>query len=166
MQNLVPEGKWAMAAVIGLEDEAVENICNNKIKSGFIVPANYNCPGQVAVSGEKCAIEELVLRGKEFGARKVVELKTSGPFHTEKLKAASDKLREELENIEINNNFTKKVIKNLDAKEYEKTDDIRDILARHVMSSVRFSKSVENMISQGVDTFIEIGPRKSIIRFY
>lgn len=165
MQNLVPEGNWAMAAVIGLEDEAVEEICKNKIKEGFIVPANYNCPGQVAVSGEKSAIDELVQKGKEFGTRKVIELKTSGPFHTEKLKAASEKLREELENIEIKNNFTKKVIRNLDAKEYEKSDDVKDILAKHVMSPVRFSKSIENMISQGVDTFIEIGPGKVLSGF-
>lgn len=165
MQSLVPEGSWAMAAVIGLPDEEVERICKEEIKNGFIVPANYNCPGQVAVSGDKVAITELLEKGKELGARKVVELKTSGPFHTEKLKAASDKLREELDKIEINKNFTKKVIKNLDAKEYTKEDDIKDILAKHVMSPVRFSKSIENMINQGVDTFIEIGPGKVLSGF-
>ena len=165
MQSLVPEGNWAMAAVIGLPDEEVERICKEEIKNGFIVPANYNCPGQVAVSGDKVAITELLKKGKELGARKVVELKTSGPFHTEKLKAASDKLREELDKIEINKNFTKKVIKNLDAKEYTKDDDIKDILAKHVMSPVRFSKSVENMINQGVDTFVEIGPGKVLSGF-
>ena len=165
MQSLVPEGSWAMAAVIGLPDEEVERICKEEIKNGFIVPANYNCPGQVAVSGDKVAITELLEKGKELGARKVVELKTSGPFHTEKLKAASDKLREELDKIEINKNFTKKVIKNLDAKEYTKEDDIKDILAKHVMSPVRFSKSVENMINQGVDTFVEIGPGKVLSGF-
>lgn len=165
MQSLVPEGSWAMAAVIGLPDEDVERICKEEIKNGFIVPANYNCPDQVAVSGDKVAITELLEKGKELGARKVVELKTSGPFHTEKLKAASDKLREELDKIEINKNFTKKVIKNLDAKEYTKEDDIKDILAKHVMSPVRFSKSVENMINQGVDTFVEIGPGKVLSGF-
>ena len=165
MQSLVPEGSWAMAAVIGLPDEEVERICKEEIKSGFIVPANYNCPGQVAVSGDKVAITELLEKGKELGARKVVELKTSGPFHTEKLKAASDKLREELDKIEINKDFTKKVFKNLDAKEYTKEDDIKDILAKHVMSPVRFSKSVENMINQGVDTFVEIGPGKVLSGF-
>ena len=165
MQSLVPEGSWAMAAVIGLPDEEVERICKEEIKNGFIVPANYNCPGQVAVSGDKVAITELLEKGKELGARKVVELKTSGPFHTEKLKAASDKLREELDKIEINKDFTKKVFKNLDAKEYTKEDDIKNILAKHVMSPVRFSKSVENMINQGVDTFIEIGPGKVLSGF-
>lgn len=165
MQSLVPKGNWAMAAVIGLPDEEVERICKEEIKSGFIVPANYNCPGQVAVSGDKVAITELVEKGKNLGARKVVELKTSGPFHTEKLKDASDKLREELDKIEINKDFTKKVFKNLDAKEYTKEDDIKNILAKHVMSPVRFSKSVENMINQGVDTFIEIGPGKVLSGF-
>lgn len=165
MQSLVPKGNWAMAAVIGLPDEEVERICKEEIKSGFIVPANYNCPGQVAVSGDKEAITELVKKGKNLGARKVVELKTSGPFHTEKLKDASDKLREELDKIEINKDFTKKVFKNLDAKEYTKEDDIKNILAKHVMSPVRFSKSVENMINQGVDTFIEIGPGKVLSGF-
>ena len=165
MQSLVPEGSWAMAAVIGLPDEEVERICKEEIKNGFIVPANYNCPGQVAVSGDKVAITELLEKGKELGARKVVELKTSGPFHTEKLKDASDKLREELDKIEINKDFTKKVFKNLDAKEYTKEDDIKNILAKHVMSPVRFSKSVENMINQGVDTFIEIGPGKVLSGF-
>ena len=165
MQSLVPEGSWAMAAVIGLPDEEVERICKEEIKNGFIVPANYNCPGQVAVSGDKVAITELLEKGKELGARKVVELKTSGPFHTEKLKDASDKLREELDKIEINKDFTKKVFKNLDAKEYTKDDDIKDILAKHVMSPVRFSKSVENMINQGVDTFVEIGPGKVLSGF-
>lgn len=165
MQSLVPKGNWAMAAVIGLPDEEVERICKEEIKNGFIVPANYNCPGQVAVSGDKVAITELLEKGKELGARKVVELKTSGPFHTEKLKDASDKLREELDKIEINKDFTKKVFKNLDAKEYTKEDDIKNILAKHVMSPVRFSKSVENMINQGVDTFIEIGPGKVLSGF-
>lgn len=165
MQSLVPEGSWAMAAVIGLPDEEVERICKEEIKNGFIVPANYNCPGQVAVSGDKVAITELLEKGKELGARKVVELKTSGPFHTEKLKDASDKLREELDKIEINKDFTKKVFKNLDAKEYTKEDDIKNILAKHVMSPVRFSKSIENMINQGVDTFVEIGPGKVLSGF-
>lgn len=165
MQEFVPEGKWAMAAVIGLEDSKVEEICKN-ITSGFIVPANYNCPGQVAVSGEKVAIDELIEKGKDFGARKVIELKTSGPFHTEKLEKASDKLREELDKIEFNINEENKVYKNLDGEAYKKSDDIKDILSRHVKSPVRFSKSIENMINDGVDTFIEIGPRKSTFWIY
>jgi len=163
MQNHVPEGDWAMAAVLGLENEAVEDACK-KIKNGFIVPANYNCPGQVAVSGDKEAITEMVERAKEFGAKRVLELKTSGPFHTEKLEKASNLLREELENINLNK-INKVVIKNIDAKPYDENTDIKDVLAKHVMSPVRFSESVEYMLAQGVDTIVEIGPGKVLTGF-
>lgn len=163
MQNYVPEGNWAMAAVLGLENSAVEEACK-KIEKGFIVPANYNCPGQVAVSGDKEAITEMIERAKEFGAKRVLELKTSGPFHTEKLEKASKLIREELENITFNQS-EKIVIKNIDAKPYEKDSDIKDILAKHVMSPVRFSESVEYMLNQGVDTIVEIGPGKVLTGF-
>lgn len=163
MQENVPEGEWQMAGIIGLEDEKVEEICKS-IKSGFVVPANYNCPGQVVISGEKEAVEEVVEKAKEEGARKVVPLKTSGPFHTEKLEIASKKLKEELEKIEINYNPEKTIIKNIDGKVYKENDDIKEILSKHVMSPVRFKNSIEEMINMGVDTFIEIGPRKNIIR--
>lgn len=87
-------------------------------------------------------------KAKESGAKKAVELKTSGPFHTEKLKTASSKLAQELEKIEINYNQENKVIKNINAKAYEKSDNIREILAKHVMSPVYFSKSIEEMLNE------------------
>lgn len=96
----------------------------------------------------------------------MLELKTSGPFHTEKLAVASSKLKLELSKIEVNNNFTKTIIKNIDAKEYKIDDDIQEILSKHVMSPVKFKMTIERMLELGVDTFVEIGPRKSIIRVY
>lgn len=164
MQNYVPSGTWAMAAIIGLDDELVEKACND-VKTGFVVPANYNCIGQVAISGERDAVLEAMENAKNLGAKRAIELKTSGPFHTEKLKEASDKLREELEKIDINVKSNKKVIKNIDAKEYTNNDNLVDILSRHVISPVRFRKTIEEMISQGVDTFIEIGPGKVLSGF-
>lgn len=164
MQNYVPDGTWAMAAIIGLDEKNVEKACSD-VKTGFVVPANYNCIGQVAISGEKEAVLTAMENAKSLGAKRAIELKTSGPFHTEKLKEASDKLREELEKIDINANSNKKVIKNIDAKEYTSSDDMVDILSRHVISPVRFRKSIEEMISQGVDTFIEIGPGKVLSGF-
>ena len=158
MQNLLPEGDWAMAAVIGMEDEKVEEICK-KVVQGFAVPANYNCPGQVAVSGDKAGILEMSEIAKEEGAKRVVSLKTSGPFHTEKLVEASKALRKELNLIEIKTPNCN-VIKNIDAKPYTEVDDIRDILAKHVINPVRFSASVKYMLDNGVDTFVEIGPGK------
>ena len=97
MQNYVPEGEWSMAAVMGLEDEQVEEACRKAQSRGFVVPANYNCPKQVAISGEKDAVNYAMELAKEGGARKVRELKTGGPFHTEKLQEAANKLKEELE---------------------------------------------------------------------
>ncbi len=164
MQTYVPKGEWAMAAILGLDDNLVEEACN-QTKSGFVVPANYNCIGQVAISGERIAVLEAMDNAKNLGAKRTIELKTSGPFHTEKLIEASKKLREELEKIDMKVNYNKKVIKNIDAKEYTENDDIKDILSKHVISPVKFKNCIEEMILQGVDTFIEIGPGKVLSGF-
>lgn len=163
MQNLLPKGEWQMAAIMGLTDEQVEEVCK-KVKSGFVVPANYNSIGQVAISGEKEGIEEAEIIAKEMGAKKVRILKTAGPFHTEKLKESSDALRKELENITINK-FETKVIKNLDGEFYKNTDDVKDILARHIINPVRFSKTIKTMLDNEIDTFVEIGPGKTLSGF-
>ena len=163
MQNLLPEGDWQMLAVLGLKDEVVEEVCK-KVKTGFVVPANYNFEGQVVISGEKEAVLEAGELAKEMGARGVIPLNTAGPFHTEKLKEASNALRKDLENISINKS-NKKVFKNIDGEPYRDTDNIREILAKHIISPVRFSKTIQNMLNEGIDTFVEIGPRKNFIRF-
>ncbi len=164
MQENIPEGDWQMAGIIGLEDEKVEEICKG-VNEGFVVPANYNCPGQVVISGEGNAVNIAMEKAKEAGAKKAVLLKTSGPFHTEKLKVSAEKLKNELEKIEINTDFNKKVIKNIDGEPYNPDDNIREILARHVMSPVKFKKSIEKMIELGADTFIEVGPGKTLSGF-
>ena len=112
MQELAPVGDWLMSAIIGLEDEQVENVCR-QVKEGFVRAVNYNCPGQVVISGEKNAVQRAMELAKESGAKKVVELKTSGPFHTEKLKKAAEELEKELDKIEFFDSQIK-VIKNLD----------------------------------------------------
>ncbi len=163
MQNLAPEGNWAMAAIIGLEDEKVEEACT-KVNNGFVKAVNYNCPGQVVVSGEKEAVLQAMEYAKKLGARKAIELKTSGPFHTEKLKDASVELRKELEKINFKD-FEIPVIKNLNGMAYTKEDNMVEILSNHVISPVKFGKSIESMINMGVDTFIEIGPGKTLSGF-
>lgn len=163
MQNLVPDGEWAMAAILGLEDAVVEEVCQN-ITEGFVVPANFNCPGQVAISGDKKGVQIAMEKLKEAGAKRCLELKTAGPFHTVKLQKASEELRKELENIEIKNP-TIEVIKNMDAKPYSEKENRKDILAKHVIHPVRFSDSIQYMINQGVDTFVEIGPGKVLTGF-
>ena len=163
MQNLVPDGDWQMAAIIGLSEEQVQEVCK-KVKSGFVVPANYNCVGQIAISGEKEAVLEAEQIAKEMGARKVMVLKTAGPFHTEKLLESSKALRKELDKITINK-FETKVIKNLDGEAYKDTDDVRDILAKHIINPVRFAKTLDTMLKDGVDVFVEVGPGKTLSGF-
>lgn len=164
MQNLLPDGDWQMAAIMGLTNEQVKEVCK-KVKNGFVVPANYNCVGQVAISGEKEAVLEAEIIAKEMGAKKVRVLKTAGPFHTIKLQESSNALRKELENITIHK-FKTKVVKNIDGEIYNDIDNIKDILGEHIINPVMFSRTLENMLSNGIDTFIEIGPRKNTIRLY
>lgn len=167
MQNLVPEGEWLMAAILGMEEEKVQEVCkkaSEESKENFVVPVNFNCIGQIVISGNKAGVETAEKYSKELGAKKVRILKTSGPFHTEKLIEASNKLREELKTLEINS-FDSKVIKNLDGTLYTSKDDIEDILAKHIISPVRFSNCLKTMMDMGIDTFIEIGPGKSLSGF-
>ena len=163
MQDLVPSGEWAMAAVLGMSENVVEEICK-KVDKGFVVPVNFNTTGQIVISGEKQAIEQAEIIAKEMGVKKLRILNTSGPFHTEKLIDASNALRKELENVKIND-FETLVVKNIDGTVYKKQDDIRDILSKHIISPVRFSNSLKTMIDLGVDTFIEVGPGKTLSGF-
>ncbi len=161
MQKLVPEGEWLMAAILGMEEKQVQEICQ-QVTEGFVVMANFNTTGQIVISGEKKAVRQAQEIAKEKGAKKVRELKTAGPFHTEKLTKASKALKKELENVTIHN-FKMPVVKNLDGTVYTQEDNIKDILAKHIICPVRFSKSIETMLEMGVNTFIEVGPRKNLI---
>ena len=160
MQDLAPKGEWSMVAVLGLSDNLVEEACS-EVKNGFAGPANYNCPGQVVVSGDKIGISELTQIAKEKGAKRVIELKTSGPFHTKKLEEASKKLRVELEKIEIKAPDCA-VVKNLDGKPYNTNENIKEVLEKHIISPVKFSDSIKYMLENSVDTFIEVGPGKTL----
>ena len=163
MQNLVPAGKWSMAAIMGLENSKVEEICNS-VKSGFVTPANYNYVGQIVISGEEKAVEEAIEKAKEAGCKKAVQLKTSGPFHTVKLEKASEELGKELEKIHINKT-QKQVIKNIDGKPYTEQDDVKEILKKHIISPVHFDETINTMLKMGIDTFVEIGPGKTLAGF-
>ena len=163
MQDLAPKGNWQMAAILGASDETVENLCKN-VSKGFAVPVNYNCPGQVVVTGDEDGIAMLQDLAKEAGVRKIRVLKTSGPFHTEMLKESSEALRKELDKIEIHE-FENKVVKNLDGEVYLNSDDVKDILAKHIVSPVRFSKCLMTMKELGVDNFVEVGPGKVLSGF-
>lgn len=162
MQNLTPQGNWKMAAILGLEEEKVQQAC--KQVDGFVVPANFNTIGQIVVSGEEEAVTKAGEIAKELGAKKVSVLNTAGPFHTEKLVECSKALKEELNKTKMNH-IDSKVVKNLDGKLYKQTDDIAQTLAEHIMNPVRFSGDLQTMYDNGIDTFIEIGPGKTLSGF-
>lgn len=156
MQELAPKGNWQMAAILGASDEEVENLCN-KVQEGFVVPVNYNCPGQVVATGDEEGIAKIQKLAKDAGIRKVKILKTSGPFHTEKLKESAEAFRKELDDVRIHK-FESKVVKNIDGELYTNQDDVKDILFRHIISPVKFSKCLKTMMCMGIDNFVEVGP--------
>ena len=166
MGNYLPKEEYSMAAVIGLESEKIEQVCNEiKAQGKFIVPANYNCSVQTAVSGTTEAIDIAIEKLKQAGARKVVKLKTSGPFHTEKLQKASEMFSKELKKVEFKKGNGTKVIKNLDGEFYTEKDNLKEILSKHIISPVRFDKAIELMKKENVERYIEIGPGKVLTGF-
>ncbi len=165
MGNLIPDEEYSMAAVIGLDSKKIEEVCKEIMALGkFVVPANYNCQVQTVVSGNKEAVEEAIEKLKTAGAKRVVPLKTSGPFHTSKLEKAKEAYSKELENIDFKTGKVK-VIKNLDGTFYKENDNIKDILSNHIVNPVRFDKAIKLMKEENVEEYIEIGPGKTLTGF-
>ena len=165
MQNKLPIGEYSMLAIIGLESSKIEEICKTLNKKGiFIVPANYNYSNQTVVSGSKDAIELASNLFKENGAKKVVTLKTSGPFHTKALEDAKNEYIKDLDKIKFGKG-TIKVIKNIDGTFYNDSDDMVRILSNHIISPVRFDKAIKLMKDENIDTYVEIGPGKTLTGF-
>lgn len=131
----------------------------------FIVPANYNCKVQTVVSGTSEAIDIAIDKLKIAGAKRVIPLKTSGPFHTEKLEKAKEIYQAELEKVDFQVGNGVKVIKNVDGEIYTKKDNMREILAKHIVSPVRFDKAINLMKEHEITDFIEIGPGKALTGF-
>lgn len=165
MESCVPKDDFAMVASIGLESFKVEEICN-KVQAGgeFVVPANYNYSLQTVISGSSKGIELASKMLKETGARKVVPLKTAGPFHTTKLNEAKVMYEKELDKVEIKKGNVK-VIKNIDGTFYNSNDNIKEILAKHIISPVRFDKAIKLMQDENIEEYIEIGPGKVLTGF-
>ena len=165
MGELVPKAEYAMAAVIGTETDLIEKECSKIREEGnFVVPANYNCKTQTVISGELEAIDIAIERLKEAGVRKIIKLKTGGPFHTEKLVEAKKEYEKELAKIEFNNPSID-VIKNLDGSVYTKEDNIKQILANHIINPVRLDKAIKYMEKEKIEEYIEIGPGKALTGF-
>lgn len=164
MQEAVPIGVGSMIAIIGLDLEKIKMAIEEAKSNGIVEIANYNTNNQIVVGGEKNAVEKVKELCIEFGARRVIELKVSGPFHTSLLEEASVKLKEELNEIEFNNPELK-IISNVTADFVENKEEIKEILCKQVKSSVRWSESINKMLDMGVDTFIELGPGRVLSGF-
>lgn len=164
MQDAVPNGFGSMLAVIGLNKEKIKEILKLASEKGIVEIANYNTNNQIVIGGENKAVEFASKLLKENGARRVIPLKVSGPFHTSLLNEASIKLRNELKDINFNDPKTK-IITNVTADFIKDKCEIKDLLVTQVKSPVRWSETIEKMINEGIDTFIEIGPLKTLSSF-
>lgn len=164
MQETVPVGVGSMAAIIGLPLEKLKAALEKARENGIVEIANYNTNNQIVVGGEKEAVKKAMELALEAGAKRAIELKVSGPFHTSLLEKASIKLREELQNIKFNKPKVK-TISNVTAEIIDDKDDIKSVLFSQVKSSVRWSESIEKMLNMGVDTFIELGPGRVLSSF-
>lgn len=162
MQDEVPAGEGAMAAIIALDADKIEEICNSV--DGIVGIANYNCPGQIAISGEKAAVEKASELLKEAGAKRCIPLNVSGPFHSPMLKGAGEKLAKELANVEIRD-IAIPYVTNVTGAFVNNKDEVKDLLATQVSNSVKWIQCVEAMLADGVDTFVEIGPGKTLSSF-
>ena len=161
MQEAVPVGQGAMAAILAMDASAIEEVI-----SGIdgVQIANYNCPGQIVISGKKEAVETACEKLKEAGAKRAIMLNVSGPFHSRMLTGAGEKLGEVLEQVEIHP-LSIPYVANVTAEYVTDAADVKPLLMKQVSSSVRWEQSVRAMLAAGVDTFIEIGPGKTLAGF-
>jgi [acyl-carrier-protein] S-malonyltransferase len=165
MQDAYPKGCGGMAAILGLGREAVEECCMSLKNEGIVEVANYNCPGQIVISGEKAIVEKAAGMLKNMGALKTVILNVSGPFHSSLLNAAGEELEKEIKRHHINAPL-KRIIANYDNKYYD--DDANNTinkLKNQISSSVRWEENICQLIDEGVERFVEVGPGKTLINF-
>lgn len=162
MQNEVPLGMGGMAAVIAMDADRIAEICENT--PGKVQIANYNCPGQIVISGEAEAVKAASAALAEAGAKRIIPLNVSGPFHSQMLVPAGEKLYDFLQGVEVAEGFVPYYC-NADAEEITDASKVKELLKRQVYSSVRWQQTIENMIADGVDTFIEVGPGKTLTGF-
>lgn len=156
MEAALPKGQGTMAAVLGLSAEEIEEVIAHLPEEEIVNLANLNCPGQIVISGSKKGIDLLMEPLKEKGARRVLPLNVSGPFHSTYMKAASEEFHTYLNQVETKDANTA-VYANVTAKPVQEKDEIKQLLVEQLYSSVRFEESIREMIEQGVDAFVEVG---------
>lgn len=164
IQEAVPLGVGTMAAIIGLCAEDVAECCRKASGYGIVEPANYNCPGQISIAGDIKAVQKAMELCTEKGARRAIQLAVSAPFHCSMLKPAGERLAVELQHVEFTE-FKTPLVANATAQVIQSASDIKDLLIRQVSHPVLWDSSIQLMLDQGVDTFVEIGPGKVLSGF-
>jgi [acyl-carrier-protein] S-malonyltransferase len=159
MQAAVPEGQGAMAAVLGLDDDAVRALCEDQAEGEVLQPVNYNAPGQVVVAGSSTAVQRLVDNAKQAGAKRALPLPVSVPSHCALMKPATDNMAERLKTVEISVPDIP-VIHNVNVAAAANADEIRDLLARQISEPVRWVETIQQIAADGIDSLIECGPGK------
>ncbi len=157
MQQAVPVGMGGMAAIIGLATDLVEQACRDSEQGEHVAPANYNCPGQIVISGHMEAVKRAVAKATELGAKKAIMLPVSAPFHSALMKPAADMLAEALAGITVND-LKIPALSNVEADFYPSKDAVRDLLTRQVNSPVRWIEQMAKLMDQKPDRALEIGP--------
>jgi len=158
MQDAVPEGKGLMAAILGMDRSSVDEICRS-IRSGYVSPANYNCPGQIVIAGEKGAVEEAIAQCKSSGAKRALALSVSVPSHCRLMESASKKLSDILDTIELKKPAIP-IVNNADAVFLNDNLKIKSSLTRQLNSPLLWEDTIQKIVDSGTTTFIEVGPGK------
>ncbi|HEY4213555.1 MAG TPA: ACP S-malonyltransferase [Steroidobacteraceae bacterium] len=161
MQEAVPAGEGAMAAIVGLADEDVQAACTDAAQGQVVVPVNFNCPGQIVIAGQAAAVQRAIEAAKDRGAKMAKLLPLSVPSHCSLMEPAAKRLEEKLAGIEVRDP-TLKYISAVDSVAHGNPADIRSLLVRQVVSPVRWTQTVRALIADGVDRIIECGPNKAL----
>ena len=159
MQEACDMNPSSMAAVLGLEDEKVEEICS-QIK-GIVVPANYNCPGQLVISGETAAVEEACEALKAAGAKRALLLPVNGAFHSPLMQPAQEKLAKAIEGVKFNNPILP-IYQNVTTTAVTDPEEIKKNLIAQLTGSVKWTQTIQNMVKDGANHFVEVGPGKTL----
>lgn len=159
MQQAVPAGTGAMAAILGLDDESIEKACEAAEQGDVVSPVNYNCPGQIVIAGQKDAVDRAIANCKEVGAKRAIPLPVSVPSHCALMKPAAEKMAEELAKIDISMPEIS-VVQNVTASAAASVEELKENLLQQLYSPVLWTKSVQSMVEKGVESTVECGPGK------
>lgn len=164
MQEAVPVGQGAMAAIIGLGEDQVREVCVEAGALGTVEPANYNCPGQIVITGRKEAVDRAMELARDRGARRAIPLPVSAPFHCDLLRPAADRLARELATVPVQD-ASIPVIANTHAGYVNTRQEIIEALTRQVASPVLWEQSIRRLVEDGIDVFLEVGPGRTLAGF-